>query len=260
MIIFHSDLDNTMIYSYKHDIGKAKRNVEIYQGREISFLTDKTYEMLQKVSKELLFVPTTTRSMEQYQRIDLGIGTPKYALICNGGSLLVDGVEDQRWYEKSLELIASGKEELEKGQKFLEAERRRIFEIRSIKGLFLFTKCDQTEYVIHELKEILDCSVVDVFHNGVKVYILPKKLSKGMAVRRFREYIQPDTVIAAGDSEFDVSMLNEADVALAPKELMVRHVLRKHVVGTEEQRIFSESVLEYILAHKAEFKNSEGQR
>ena len=39
MRILFTDLDNTLIYSYKHAIGSAKRCAEIYQGREISFLT-----------------------------------------------------------------------------------------------------------------------------------------------------------------------------------------------------------------------------
>ena len=43
MIAFFSDLDNTLIFSYKHDIGKEKRCVEIYQGREVSYITERTY-------------------------------------------------------------------------------------------------------------------------------------------------------------------------------------------------------------------------
>ena len=55
MKILCTDLDNTLIYSYKHDIGIQKRNVEIYQGREISYITDKTYDLLKKVKKEYKF-------------------------------------------------------------------------------------------------------------------------------------------------------------------------------------------------------------
>ncbi|MBD5137695.1 MAG: hypothetical protein HDT39_17440 [Lachnospiraceae bacterium] len=38
--------------------------------------------------------------------------------------------------------------------------------------------------------------------NGVKAYVVPKKLSKGTALKRFREKVCGDKVIAAGDSEF----------------------------------------------------------
>ena len=97
MYLFNCDLDNTLIYSYKHDIGADKINVEQYQGREISFITSRTFELLKEVAEKTVFVPTTTRTVEQYGRIDLGIHTPQYALVCNGGILLKNGVEDSEW-------------------------------------------------------------------------------------------------------------------------------------------------------------------
>ena len=97
MIIFNTDLDKTLIYSYKHDIGNDKLCAEIYQGRQVSFVTRRTAELLKRVNETVLLVPTTTRTLEQYVRIDLGIGTPHYALVCNGGILLTDGEEDSGW-------------------------------------------------------------------------------------------------------------------------------------------------------------------
>lgn len=41
---FISDLDNTLIYSYKKNIGGDTINVEVYEGREISFMTRGSYE------------------------------------------------------------------------------------------------------------------------------------------------------------------------------------------------------------------------
>ena len=70
-MIFFTDLDNTIIYSYKHDIGRDKINVEIYQGREISFITQSTHEYLKNLKENILVVPTSTRTVEQYERIDL---------------------------------------------------------------------------------------------------------------------------------------------------------------------------------------------
>ena len=65
MTVLHVDLDNTLIYSYKYDIGNDRINAEVYQGREISFLTGTTYENLRKLKEKLLIVPTSTRSIEQ---------------------------------------------------------------------------------------------------------------------------------------------------------------------------------------------------
>ena len=74
MIILNTDLDNTIIYSYKHDIGNDKINVEIYKEKQISFITRKTYSLLKKLNKDILIVPTSTRTIEQYNRINLNIG------------------------------------------------------------------------------------------------------------------------------------------------------------------------------------------
>ena len=247
MIVFNTDLDNTIIFSYKHDIGNDKRNVEIYEGRDISFITQRTYELLQHVKEEVLLVPTTTRTTEQYERIDLGIGVPHYALTYNGGVLLIDGKEDEDWYQESLRLVESGKGELEKSAELLEKEERRTLDVRNLKGLFIYTKCNEPELVIEELKTKLDTSVVDVFNNGVKVYVVPKTLTKGVAITRFKEYVKADKVIAAGDSEFDVEMFKVADISIAPHKLSLTHKLTEGTVIMPEEKVFSEEVLEYVL-------------
>lgn len=247
MIILHSDLDNTLIYSYKHDIGNRKICVEIYQDREVSFMTEKSYNMLKSVNDRVMLVPTTTRTIEQYGRIDLGIGNIEYALVCNGGVLLVNGMEDEEWYNESLRLTKDCREELDKAQKILESDIHRTFEVRNIKQLFLFTKSDAPEKSAERLVNVLDMERVDVLCNGVKVYVVPKKLSKGAALRRFREKVHGEKVIAAGDSEFDISMLQEADVALAPVELADKYFAGGEVVRMGGGALFSDDILGYIL-------------
>lgn len=246
MIILHSDLDNTLIYSYKHDIGRRKKCVEIYQDREVSFMTEKSYDLLKSVNDKVVFVPTTTRTVEQYGRIDLGIGNIEYALVCNGGVLLVNGREDEAWYRESVRLTADCREELDKAQEILEGDIHRNFEIRNIRQLFLFTKSDAPEKSAESLVKMLDMERVDVMCNGVKVYVVPKKLSKGTALKRFREKVHGEKVIAAGDSEFDISMLREADVALAPAELADIYFINEDVIRMGENAVFSDNMLEYI--------------
>lgn len=257
--VFHTDLDNTIIYSYKHTmepykVWEEKHCVELYQEREISFITRETFRLLQEVKKHILIVPTTTRTIEQYSRIDLGIGNFEYALVCNGGVLLVNGTEDKNWYQSSLELIKYSHEELYKAMTFLEHEKRRNFELRFIMELFLFTKCDEPEHVVEDLCSILDVTLVDVFHNGMKVYVVPKALSKGNAIRRFREYIGAEYVIAAGDSAFDITMLEAADYGIATEELATQYHFLENVISLPsdmyslaDSRLYSEAVLERIL-------------
>ena len=252
MNILCTDLDNTIIYSYKHNIGKEKINVEIYQGREISFITKKTYNLLERLKKEYVIVPTTTRTIEQYKRIDLGIGEFTYALVCNGGVLLINGERDNEWYEASLQLVNESNSELEKAMSLLTGDARRKFELRFIENLFVFTKCNDPYEVVQNLKTQLDTELVDVFNNGEKVYVVPNKLSKGIAINRLREKLHPEYIIAAGDSEFDVSMVEEADYGIVPPGFTYMYNCKKNLLEMEEDTIFSEALSEKALTIKAE--------
>ncbi len=248
MIIF-TDLDNTLIYSYKHDIGTAKRKVELYQGREISFVTEHTFALLKELKEKTLIVPTTTRTIEQYERIDFGLGEFKYALAANGGILLIDGKSDDKWYKDSLKEIEESADELNRSLEILDKDSRRTFELRFINDLFVFTKCDEPDSVADELKNVLDTELVDVFSNGVKVYVLPKKLNKGRAIERFMEFMNEKDSIAAGDSEFDISMLKTAGVGIAPSGFGARFGVATEECGIVEMpsgRLFSEGLAEYL--------------
>lgn len=248
MIIFASDLDNTLIYSYKHNIGNKKRSVELYQLKEISFITDKTFSLLQEVKRKALFVPVTTRSIGQYNRIDLGIGDIKYALVCNGGVLLVNGEKDLLWYNKSLELIKPSLDELKKGISILEKEPLRKFDIRFIENLFIFTKCENPQKIINNLKSRLDIKLIEVLNNGEKIYILPKALSKGSAIKRFKEYINADMIISAGDGEFDISMIENSDIGIIPMDFKWQiNSINNSVLRNTSKKLFSEFVLEKTL-------------
>lgn len=287
MKIFCTDLDNTLIYSYKREIGEKKRCVEIYKGKEASFITEKSFRLLKGISEKIAVVPVTTRTVEQYQRINLGIGVPEYALTCNGGVLLKDGERDMGWYYHSLKLAEMSWDELWEAQDILKNDKDRSMEVQFIEQLFVFTKSSQPEKTVHKLREGLDLNKIDIFSNGVKIYAVPKNLTKGKAVRRLKSELGINylyekghdniinfmvsagdyldvveakdagfdlTIIAAGDSEPDLGMIEAADIGIIPKRLEEkleeteqgkRRLEGKYVViGGEE--IYSDKLLEYI--------------
>lgn len=246
LIVFHADLDNTLIYSWKHEIGEEKTCVEVYEGRELSFMTGQSSSLLKKVRKKTLFVPVTTRTREQYERIRLGTGIPEYALVCNGGVLLKDGKELTDWYEESLRLTEKSRREFGRAGSCMQEDCSRILEVRNIRNLFLFTKSREPDRMVKHLKDRLDPALMDVFSNGSKVYALPKGLDKGTAVRRFKGYIKADLVLAAGDSEFDLPMLQTADRSWAPEGLVKRHLSGTRVTGVPDGRVFSDVLLEGV--------------
>ncbi len=254
MILFHADLDNTLIYSYKRDIGSDRIGVEQYEGRTVSYMTPESLRRLRELSRRVLFVPTTTRTAEQYERIGFGIGTPRYALVCNGGVLLHEGKEEKEWYEKSRALTEDCQAGLALAEEYLERDADRSFEVRNVRGLFVFTKSGRPEKTAAALQDILDSSGVDVFRNGVKVYAIPKVMSKGRAVKRFREWMArsrsgpaPRYVIAAGDSGFDLSMAAEADLFFAPETLKAAESCgRAEIFRQGAERIFSDYLLRRV--------------
>ncbi len=248
MTVFHADLDNTLIYSCRHEIGREKTNVELYEGRQVSFMTEASSRLLRKVREKAVFVPVTTRTREQYDRIDLKTGVPDYALVCNGGVLLKQDEEISEWYEESLRMIKGSRREFRRAMDYMREDRDRLLEVRNIRDLFLFTKSSCPLKSAEHMRERLDLSLVNIFTNGTKVYVLPKGLDKGTAVRRFREYIKADRVIAAGDSVFDVPMLREADLAYAPERLKAEALPEGHVKGVPESELFSDVLLRGVLA------------
>lgn len=247
MIIFNTDLDNTLIYSYKHEIGPEKRCVEIYQGREISYITEKTYELLNSVKEKVLIVPTTTRTIEQYERIHLEIGAFPYALVCNGGVLLIDGKEDEQWYQDSLSLVKNCSSVMREAVALLKKDENRSFEIRYIKELFIFTKSEKPDKTVEYLRSGLNTTLVDIFANGIKVYVVPKALNKGAAAKRLKDKLGGDLVIAAGDSEFDLTMLNFADYGIMPETLMGDIYNKERLTVIDNNQLFSEALLERII-------------
>lgn len=215
MVIFASDLDNTLIYSHKY-MDKENICVETKLGKELSFMSVPAYNKLQRIARKLCFIPVTTRSLEQYERITLlKQGNPPYALVSNGGILLENGIINQKWLKETKEMIRPSMAEIKKAFACLEQDEALNFDIRDIDGMFLFTKSSDPVNTVNILKAKLDLTLVDVVRNENKVYVLPSCLNKGLAIRRLRQLLRPCTIISAGDSSFDLPMLVEADRSIA---------------------------------------------
>ena len=69
-ILLASDLDNTLIHSYKH----RRDNdicIELLKGEEQGFMSRRVYDCLSALPDNIELVPLTTRSVEQFERIKL---------------------------------------------------------------------------------------------------------------------------------------------------------------------------------------------
>ena len=246
MIIFNSDLDNTLIFSYRRKLPAEHLCVERHHDRDFSFMTKYSYELLLQIRQKLCFVPTTTRSEEQYRRIRFGGGEPEYALVCNGGILLKDGVRDESWYEETLQLVSQSQDAIKMAVRLLEGDQNRSYEIRHLENLFLFTKSRQPEETVEALKCKLDPEKADVFSNRDKIYVLPKNVNKGVAALRLKKRLGGQRLLAAGDSLMDIPLLSVADRSILPSQLVSQMEKKSNITVFEGDGVFSDHVLDFI--------------
>lgn len=228
-MMFASDLDRTIIYSNKFidskiNVSNNLRLVETYEGQEITYMLEKSIEILKKISKKALFVPVTTRTIEQYKRIMIFENEviPKYSVVTNGGNILIDGKLDKEWNKAIKNKI--GQECLALEDAILEFEKIKnkkwMHKFRVADEMFFYCVIDKESLpldVLNEFSMQLQKSNWRIILHGRKLYFLPKCLNKGNAVKYLAEKEEKEHVIAAGDSILDLDMLSIANHFISPQ-------------------------------------------
>ena len=243
MCVLLTDLDNTMIYSHHRMVDAPKIVVEHLNGREQSFMTEFTYKFLSS-SDWLRVIPITTRTEQQYKRIEcaskLGF---EYAIVCNGGKLLVNGVEDKEWTRQTHTIVQDKFEYLDDAIQQLSNLCKDDL-IHRPDDYIGYVKCNNPENVYEKLKCRLDSTKVNVQRDDRKVYIFINGISKGSAVKRLKDRFHFTTILAAGDNTMDVPMLNLADYAIVSNDISSMVTCRnKYVIS---KQIISDDVCKYI--------------
>ncbi|MFJ9842997.1 HAD family hydrolase [Kitasatospora sp. NPDC101155] len=227
-VLVASDLDRTLIYSERAlalDVPDRRAPrllcVEVLDGRPLSFLTERAASLLVELGREAAFVPATTRTVEQYRRVNLPGPTPTYAICANGGQLLVDGEPDQDWRREITARIAAGSAPLEEVVRRLAlcadpewTRKRRVAD-------------ESFAYLVIERDRLPDGWLAElagwcaergwrVSLQGRKVYAVPEPLGKSAALAEVVRRGGAGTVLAAGDSLLDADLLLAADAAWRP--------------------------------------------
>ncbi len=219
MEILFSDLDNTLIYSHRHELTGEKIPIEYLRGREQSYMTLLTYNSLINLDG-IRFVPVSTRSEAQYRRlVFMDILHARHAIICNGGKLLIDGNEDKSWTDETYEMVAPYEKYLEEAIEIF-ASIGSIGDIKRPEIYMCYATADDPKAVYDLLVDAIGSDEIVSEYDARKVYLFIRGIDKGTAVKRYVERFSADRVIAAGDCRIDIPMLNEADYALAPKEIL----------------------------------------
>ena len=226
-MIFASDLDQTLIYSLRSRglcATDKLRSVESLDGNEISFMTEESIAKLQGMMKHALFIPVTTRTQQQYERITIfAAGTqPKYAVTSNGGNILINGDPDIEWKQKIISGIKHSclpvQDIMVKFQEIAHSDW--IVSGRYAEEIFYYFVVNRDQLPENELTSFgqwaqTNCWNVSI--QGRKVYLVPEVVNKKAAVVYIKELEGKTYLAASGDSLLDYCMLQLADYAIAPR-------------------------------------------
>lgn len=226
-MIFASDLDRTLIYSAAAlgipETSPGIRPAETKEGRVISYISEKALELLIRFAGRAVFMPVTTRTVEQYRRIHLFQDTviPDYAVTSNGGNILVNGEVDLQWRRHIGSRVA--KESAGAGE-VLETIRS-VVRSEWVIGEYY---CDELFYSLTVYRDLLPKEEIaeltanllkvgwSVSVQGRKLYAVPAAVNKRDAIRHIRDRESEDLMVASGDSLLDGPLLESADYAIAP--------------------------------------------
>ncbi|MFE5889045.1 HAD family hydrolase [Streptomyces sp. NPDC056462] len=227
-VLVASDLDRTLIYSaaalaLTMPDPRAPRLlcVEVHESKPLSYMTETAAQLLTDLGDAAVFVPTTTRTRKQYQRINLPGPEPKYAICANGGHLLVDGVSDADWNAQVMARLAEQCAPLAEVQDHLMATASPAWvrKHRIAEDLFAYLVVEREllpEEWVKELAVWAENRGWTVSLQGRKLYAVPKPLTKSAAMHEVARRTGAELTLAAGDSLLDADLLLAADRGWRP--------------------------------------------
>ncbi|MGQ3478158.1 HAD family hydrolase [Paenibacillus sp. TY11] len=227
-MIYASDLDQTLIYS-KRSLGIPLESpgllpAEQMDGATSAFISAQALQLLKALPEDVMFMPVTTRTMEQYRRITVFQTEliPAYAVTSNGGNIIVGGEVDQGWNRLIHEQVRRGGAHAE--------EARQVFgQVLHEDWVVNERFCDELFYAFMierdrmPLEQVLEKARImremgwEVSIQGRKVYLVPAAVNKQAAVEHIRNLTDGGAVVASGDSLLDRCLLDYADYAIAPR-------------------------------------------
>lgn len=227
-----SDLDRTLIYSPRalaldmsDETAPRLLAVEVHNGKPLSFMTEHCAELLAELIAAAEFVPVTTRTRAQYQRVHLPgpvpDWAPRYAICANGGRLLVDGSTDQDWTAHITSTLATSCAPLDEivHHLALAADPEWTLKRRVAEELFAYLVVEREllpEGWVAELTGWADERGYTVSLQGRKIYLVPQPLTKSAALAEVERRTGASTVLTAGDSLLDAELLLAADAGFRP--------------------------------------------
>lgn len=221
--VIATDLDRTLIYSRSAAGSDASDLVcvELLDGRPQSFMTRAAHARLAQVRAASVLVPTTTRTPAQYARIELPGGPAPFAVVSNGGHILVDGVPDHAWRSGVESRIAAGAVGLPEVVAHIDTviDDGWVRSRRVADDLFCYLVVETASMPRGFLADLTGWGGERgwmVSMQGRKIYALPAALTKEAALREVLGRVGGGRLVAAGDGALDAGMLDLADDGIRP--------------------------------------------
>lgn len=262
-MIYASDLDRTLIYSLGA-IGVPENTpglipAEIIEGKTRSYISQQALNQLMDLNTRIIFIPVTTRTIQQYKRINLFQETviPDYAVTSNGGNILIGGVVDKEWRESIGRLVARHSAGADEVRSYIKAVVREDWIISE-------NYCDDLFYSFMVYRDQLPLDEItnlsDRLYNlgwrvslqGRKLYAVPAAVNKSDAILHLRRTVRSEPMVASGDSLLDKSLLESADYAIAPchGEIFAEQqsgLVKSRYPFTKESGVFAgDEILQYV--------------
>ncbi|MFC9967987.1 HAD family hydrolase [Nocardia ignorata] len=206
-----------------------KECVEYYEGEPLSYMTTTAIARLRELAANAPVIPTTTRTIEQFQRIELPGAPWRFAITSNGGNILVDGIPDPAWRLSIDDQVnATGATLASVGAEL----RSRISDswvtkYREADALFCYLVVRPDAVPAGFLAEWgtwCRANGWSASQQGRKIYTMPDAVCKSLAVAEVRRRLTESgelsdgaRLFAAGDGALDARMLESADAAIRPR-------------------------------------------
>ena len=102
-VLAATDLDGTVMFTVR----QPDSGMRLVDETSSAVMTPTVSAMWGRLSATGSLVPVTTRSIPQYRRLALPEPMPRYAMVCNGARLLVDGEIDPDWHRTVCREVAA---------------------------------------------------------------------------------------------------------------------------------------------------------
>lgn len=220
-ILYATDMDRTIIFSKRFiDEHGAKTSYVVAETKDdkvISYISSPVKKKINEVCRheQVELVPVTTRSISEFNRINIGLNN-KYAIVSNGGIILENGKSMKEWEEyisKHIDLMELADVTLDLNE--LDSISR---DATLIDNRYLFAKTENGTLFDEEVAELANRYPNIIFtRQRKKIYAIPECFSKAIALRWLQNKLGIKTVVASGDSELDIPMLAIANYAVIPE-------------------------------------------